>query len=256
MLHHQSGGPKQIEHDAHEGIDRDLGHDAAEQTGDMARRRGMGERQPSMERHETRLRAGADQNENENERRERCRGMALADRVEGVLPFRTRQQAEGEQQSERAEARHDEIDIARPHILAQLVVRHDQCPRGQRHEFPGEEEGEGVVGNRDEIHAGKKERIERQHALRRMLVLAVTERIEARRRAAEIDDDEEECRERVQAEMRAEPRQPNRKRQDFGRSLPEQLRERDDEARARDDQGGAVDDDPPGRAAMQEKRKR
>ena len=182
--------------------------------------------------------------------------MALADRAEGVLAFRTRQEAEGEQQSERAEARHDEIDIARPHVLAQLVVRHDQRPRRERHELPGEEEGEGVVGNRDEIHAGKKERIERQHALRRMLVLAVTERIEACRRTAEIDHDEEERRERVQTEMCAEPGQSDRKRQDLGWCLPEQLRKRGDEARARDDQGGAVDDDPPGRAVMQEKRKR
>ena len=54
--------------------------------------------------------------------------MALADGVEGVLAFRTRQQAEGEQQSERAEARHDEIDIAGPHVLADLVVRHHQGP--------------------------------------------------------------------------------------------------------------------------------
>ena len=120
----------------------------------------------------------------------------------------------------------------------------------------GQQEGEGVVGEHDEIHAGEEGRKERQHALRRMLVPAVAERVEAGRRAAEIDDDEEEGRERIEAEMRAEPRQPERQRQDLGWSLPEQLRERRDEARARDDQGGAVDDDPPGRALMQEKRKR
>ncbi len=35
----------------------------------MARRGGMGERQPGMQRHETGLGARADQHENENERR-------------------------------------------------------------------------------------------------------------------------------------------------------------------------------------------
>ena len=55
---------KQVEHDADEGVDCDLGHDAAEQAGDMARGRGMGERQPGMQRHEARLRTGADQNKN------------------------------------------------------------------------------------------------------------------------------------------------------------------------------------------------
>ena len=30
MLHHQSGLPSKVEDDAHEGVDRDLGHDAAQ----------------------------------------------------------------------------------------------------------------------------------------------------------------------------------------------------------------------------------
>ncbi len=107
----------------------------------------------------------------------------------------------------------------------------------------------------DEVHAGEKQRIEGQHALRRMLVPAVTERVEACRRAAEIDHDEEERRERVQAEMRAEPRQSDGKRQDISRSLPEKLNQRDDDAYNRDNQRRAVDHDAPGRALVQEKRK-
>ena len=79
------GRPEQIEHDAHEGIDRDLGHDAAQQAGDMARRGGVRERQPGMQRHETRLRARADQDENEHERREPGGRVAGADGVEGVV---------------------------------------------------------------------------------------------------------------------------------------------------------------------------
>ena len=167
MLHHQAGSPEEVEHDAHEGVDRDLGHDAAQQARDVARRRRVGERQPGMQRHETRLRAGADQHKNENERDERWRVLALADRIEGESPVRPGEQAEGEQKRERAEARHDQIDIARAQILAHLIMRHHQRPGGERHELPGEQEGEGIVGDDDEGHAGEEQRIEGQHALRR-----------------------------------------------------------------------------------------
>ncbi len=37
------------------------------------------------------------------------------------------------------------------------------------------QEGEGVVGEHHEVHAGEEGRIERQHALRRGLVTAVAE---------------------------------------------------------------------------------
>ena len=56
----------------------------------------------------------------------------------------------------------------------------------------------------------RKAGIERQHALRRLLVAAVAEGVEAGRRAAEIDDDEEEGGERIEAEMRADPGQAER----------------------------------------------
>ena len=46
---------QQIEDDANEAVDRDLGHDAAHQRRNMARRGGMGERQPDMQRHQAGL---------------------------------------------------------------------------------------------------------------------------------------------------------------------------------------------------------
>ena len=92
------------------------------------------------------------------------------------------------------------------------MMRHHQRPGGERHELPGHQEGEGVVGQDDEVHAGEEGRIERQHALRRFLVAAIAEREEARGRAAEIDDDQEERGQRVDAEMRAEPGQAERQR--------------------------------------------
>ena len=73
-----------------------------------------------------------------------------------------------------------------------------------------QQEGEGVVGQHHEVHAGEEGREERQHAVRRRFVAAIAEAIEACRRAAEIDDDEEERGQRIEAEMRAEPGQSER----------------------------------------------
>ena len=46
---------QQIEDDANEAVDRDLGHDAAHQRRNVAWRRGMSERQPDMQRHKAGL---------------------------------------------------------------------------------------------------------------------------------------------------------------------------------------------------------
>ena len=71
--------------------------------------------------------------------------MRGADGVEGIIAVGAGEQAEGEQQRQRAEARHQQIDVARPQVLAQLVMRDHQRPGGERHEFPRHQETEGIV---------------------------------------------------------------------------------------------------------------
>ena len=44
---------------------------------------------------------------------------------------------------------------------------------------------------RTRVHAGEERGVERQDALRRRLVPAIAERVKARRRTAELDDDAE-----------------------------------------------------------------
>ena len=118
----------EIEHDADKTVDRDLGHHAAHQCGHMARRRRMGERQPDVKRHQAGFGTGADQNEDQCQRRQPRRRMRGADLGEGVEAVGTRQQTERQQQSERAEARHDQIDVAGVDIFTHAMMRHDQRP--------------------------------------------------------------------------------------------------------------------------------
>jgi hypothetical protein len=120
---------------------------------------------------------------------------------------------EVQQQGERAEARHHQIDIAGPGITRFTMMRHHQCPGSQRHEFPGEQVGKRVVRQHHEIHASQKGREKWQHAVRRRLVVTVAESVEACGCPAEIDDDEKERRQRVEVEMGAEPGQTYRQRQ-------------------------------------------
>ena len=134
------------------------------------------------------------------------------DRVEGVSAGRSGKQAEGEQKSKRPGARHDDVDETGARVVGLAVMGHDQRPRGKRHQFPAEQEGEGVVGEHDEVHCGEKCRKERQHAFRRVFVAPVAETEIARTGAAEIDDQKKERRERVQAEVRADPRNAERQR--------------------------------------------
>jgi len=138
---HQGAPPperwtEQVEHDARETVDGDLGHDAAHQRGYMAWRRGVGKGQPHMQRHEPRLGARADQHQHQHHRRDSRRGRRLTDRLELVSARRTGEQAEGEEQGERAEARHQQVQIARRGVARPAVMRHHQRPGGERHELP------------------------------------------------------------------------------------------------------------------------
>ncbi len=151
--------------------------------------------------------------------------------AKGVRAQWSGEEPECQQQRERAEARHQNIDVAGAPILGIMMVREHERPRRQRHELPGDEKAEGIVGQQHSVHAGEEHRIERQHAAGPLLVAAIAERIEARSRGAEVDDGLEEQRQRVDTKTRADPRQPDRQRKRLGRSVVDEPRdgERGDE---------------------------
>ncbi len=205
--HHESAPRSrradEIEYDAHEAVDADLGHDSGEQRRDVARRRRMRERQPDMERHEPGLRPGAHEHEDHGEAGGERRRSRCAHGREGVTAVRPCQKAEGEQQRKCAKTRHHQIDVGGAHVGGIAVMREHDRPRRERHQLPGQQKNEGVVGEQHEIHRGEEGRIERQHPHGRLLVPAVADGVEARGRAAEIDHREEEGGERIDAEMGA-----------------------------------------------------
>jgi hypothetical protein len=54
--------------------------------------------------------------------------MPATDVAEGITAVWSGQQAEREQQRERTEARHDQVDVSRMDVLDDAVMRHDQRP--------------------------------------------------------------------------------------------------------------------------------
>ena len=154
------GRPEQIEDDADEAIDRHFGHHAAHQRRDMARGRRVRQRQPDVQRHETGFGTRSEQREPEDEAGEPNGLLRAAHLGECVAAGRPCKQSEGQQQSERAEARHHDVDVARTPVVGVLVIGHDKRPRAERHEFPGEEEAEGVGRKNDGAHAGEEGGIE------------------------------------------------------------------------------------------------
>ena len=75
----------------------------------------------------------------------------------------------------------------------------------------------------------------------------VAEAIETRRGSAEIDDDEEERRQRVDAEVRPNPRQAERQDERLPARVSQKLDQREDQHGRADRQRSAIDERPRGR---------
>ena len=93
-----------------------------------------------------------------------------------------------------------------------------------------------------QIHAGEKGGEERQHSTRFRFVSSVAEAVEARRRAAEIDDHEESRGQRIEPEMGTQPRQADRQNQVRCRRFAEEERgHRDAQCNDRSDERSRID---------------
>jgi hypothetical protein len=116
-----------------------------------------------------------------------------------------REQAEGQQQRQCAEARHQDVDVSRPPIVCIMMVREHERPRRDGLEFPGKQETEAIGGKHDEIHAGKEQGIDGEHPAWCGLVPPMTDGKQAGASTSQVDHQNKECRERVQAKIGAAP---------------------------------------------------
>ena len=179
---------------------------------DRRRRRGMRFGQPYMQRHHAGL--GAESEQGQQKRRTgpaRCQ-RRRAHRLEGHVPAATLQHAETQQQRQRADVRHQQVQEAGAADLRQPVLRGHQEVRTERHGFPRHHEQVGVVGQDHHRHAGDEHVVlQTQQARRRALAGAeITGGEDRNAGPCAAQQQQEECRQRVQAHVERQVGQPQR----------------------------------------------
>ena len=130
---------------------------AGHQRRHVAGRDRMRRRQPDVQGHDARLDAKAEQ-----EKQKRgitvFRRHSFAERVEAVEAVPSRileQQQEAQNQTARADMRHDEKENARLARLRLFMLKTNEAEGGQRHQFPGDEE-DPDVGRHEEQRRGQQ----------------------------------------------------------------------------------------------------
>ena len=189
---------QQVEDDADDAVDRDLGHDAAHQGGDMAGSCRMGQRQPGVQRCDAGLRSGAENGTGEDEPGNERAGWRGADRVEGVIAGSTCKSTEGKQERGGANCRHHQVDMPRMAVAGIPMARDDEDPRGERHQFPGKQEAEGISGDEDEVHCQGVSREERFDPRRQVPVAVKSHPVNGGGQHPEIHDETEEGRQGIE----------------------------------------------------------
>ncbi len=149
---------QQVEGDSQEPVDRGLQHHPTHQGRDGRRGRGVGFRQPRMQRQEPGLGAEADEREAErNTGPGRCNGYP-AHRIEGERAGLPLQNPETHEQRDGADVSDHEVEEPRRADLFVAMVGRDEEVRGERHRLPRHQEGIRVVGQ-DHHHHGRDEHV-------------------------------------------------------------------------------------------------
>ena len=131
---------------------------------------------------------------------------------EGVVAGVGLQHAEAHQDADRADVRHQQVEIAGAPDLGDAVVGRDQEERRQRHRLPHHHEGVGIVGQHHADHAGEEDVVlQAQQARRRALALAEVAGGEGRDAGrGGADHHQEEGRQAVQPQVEGQRRQADR----------------------------------------------
>ncbi len=202
----------------------------------------MGERQPDMKRHQAGLRSGAKEGKyNRKCRREGGVG-GEPHGLERIAASRTREQPKPQKQAQGAKARHHEINEGGTAVRRIAVARQHNRPGGEGHEFPCQQEREGVVGEYDEVHPGQKGRVKREDPGGSFLMAAIAECVQARDRRAQVDHHKKERTECVDANACTDAWQADWQYQCPWRPGAEKARQRRAERNQPDRERAAIDE--------------
>ncbi len=200
------GGGEEAD-DAQNAVDAGLDHDPGHQRRNVARRGGMGVRQPDVQGKEPRLRAEADQREQEEEGGgaggQLPQGREGAE-FGGTAPVRGEEE-EGEERR-RAEMGREQIEPGGFAHLLSPVVESDQKEGSQGHALPGGDEENRVGGGHHQDHGGDQEGVEKPGgaqgaAARLVLEIAVT--VDGAEQGEQKNWDEKEGGQRIEGQSEA-----------------------------------------------------
>ena len=167
----------------------------------------VGGGQPEVQGHDPRLQAEADEREHEEGARRGGPARAGRERPQLERARRGPEPAEEREQDERPGVGRDEVHPARLLHLGPLVLGGDEQEGGERHDLPGEEEGDAVRREHDARHRRDQEaeaEAELPPVLRVLRLPPVARAVERARRAERVDGHQEEGRERVEPQVERE----------------------------------------------------
>ena len=105
---------------------------------------------------------------------------------------------------------HHEVQEGRPPVLDALVLEEHQEIRRRGHQFPGDQEEEGIISKEHQEHAGEKKSIKSDQGRHRAVPdkgLHVTDGVDRDENGKQADDNEEEAGKEVEAQMKRKIRQ-------------------------------------------------
>ena len=116
---------------------------------------------------------------------------------------------------------HHEVEKSRAAVFDPLVLEHDEKIRGHRHDLPGHEEEEGVVGQDHHEHAGEKQVVEDDKARDgppTEIAAHVPEGVDRDEQGEQPDDDQEKAGQGVEAQGERQVGKPEQQRHRRDRS--------------------------------------
>ncbi len=209
----------EVEGNAHHAVDRGLQHHAAHQRRDRRRSGGVRFGKPHVQRQDAGLGAEAEEREEKRGRSPERRQVLRAHVGKGVVARVRLQHAEAQQDGDRADVRDQQVEVARALDFGNAMVGRHEEERRQRHHLPVHHERVGVVRKQHQRHRREEDVVlQADQPGRGALALAkVPAREDRDTGARHAQQHEEECRERIEAQVERQAGKADREHRDLRR---------------------------------------